>query len=94
MVVFVKASIDPVRDEDGNYHNYETRTPRMAKVSDMATEMRNLLYGSIAVDALTIRLKNEYTDDFDFVEFNGKKYRQTMGRDLRAKQTLQVISDG
>ena len=59
---------------------------------DTRTETLRLVYGEIRQDSYTIQLQNHYTNSFDYIEYDGKKYNVDFRRRLRNKETF-IVSE-
>lgn len=79
--------------ETGDYVKSGTiRDPKNASVMDTRTETLRLVYGEIRQDSYTIQLQNHYTNSFDYIEYDGKKYNVDFRRRLRNKETF-IVSE-
>ncbi len=79
--------------ETGDYVKGGTaRDPKSASVMDTRTETLRLVYGEIRQDSYTIQLQNHYTNSFDYIEYDGKKYSVDFRRRLRNKETF-IVSE-
>ncbi|MDN6699171.1 MAG: hypothetical protein L0L04_06525, partial [Staphylococcus equorum] len=62
-----------------------------ANVSDTGTERMTLLFGSIQQGAKTIRLNDLYKKQFDWIEFEGKKYKVQLSRKYQRRNVFEVV---
>ncbi|MDN6397676.1 MAG: hypothetical protein L0J75_01415 [Alkalibacterium sp.] len=67
------------------------RDLQWANVSDTGTERMTLLFGSIQQGAKTIRLNNLYKKQFDWIEFEGKKYKVQLSRKYQRRNVFEVV---
>ena len=63
-----------------------------AAVMDTQEETMQMVYGAIRQGSLTIHLQNHYDDPFDYIQYEGRKYRVDYSRRLRVKHTF-VVSE-
>lgn len=92
-ITFVKDE-DVLYDETtGNYVEGEpTETTVPASVQDTRTQTMMLVYGEIRQGSLTIQIQGRYTDLFDRIKVDGKRYRVDYRRRLGTKETF-VVSE-
>ena len=68
------------------------KIPVKASIMDTNTETLRLVYGEIRQGSYTVQLQNHYTETFDYIEINGKKYSVDYRRRLRLKDTF-IVSE-
>lgn len=68
------------------------KVPVFASIMDTNTETLRLVYGEIRQGSYTVQLQNHYTETFDHIEINGKKYSVDFRRRLRLKDTF-IVSE-
>lgn len=68
------------------------RDARAASIMDTQADTLKLIYGDIRQGSFTIQLQNHYTDSFDYIEYDGKKYNVDYRRKLRTKETF-IVSE-
>lgn len=80
----------------GNYDEEPVREIRFAAVMDTRTETMDLVYGGFRKGSLTVQLQDHYDEPFDFIEYNGRRYRVDAERALRTKHVFVVseVHDG
>lgn len=79
--------------ETGDYVKGGTiRDPKNASVMDTQADTLKLIYGDIRQGSFTIQLQNHYTDSFDYIEYDGRKYSVDYRRKLRMKETF-IVSE-
>lgn len=77
--------------DTGNYDDlHVTKVKRFANITNQSEQRMAIAYGNIEQDSLTIRLQNTYSEPFDYIEYNGKKYRVTSQRTVERRHILQV----
>lgn len=80
-------------DDSGDYIKTVTgRVPRSASIMDTQADTLKLIYGDIRQGSYTIQLQNHYTDSFNYIEYDGKKYAVDYRRKLRNKETF-IVSE-
>ena len=57
----------------------------------MGLEREQLLYGTVGIDAVTVRLKSPVTANFDFLEIDGKRYDPKSVKTYRNRQTIEAV---
>lgn len=65
---------------------------KYASVTHSGAETINLVYGSIKQGSRVVRLQRPYTEPFDFIRIDGKRYRVDSSRPLREKHVF-VVSE-
>ncbi len=68
------------------------RAARAASIMDTQADTLKPIYGDIRQGSFTIQLQNHYTDSFDYIEYDGKKYNVDYRRKLRMKETF-IVSE-
>ncbi len=63
-----------------------------ASVMDTSADTLRLVYGGIVQGSLTIQIQNRYSGEFDYIEYNGKRYNVDRRRKLRVKETF-IVSE-
>jgi hypothetical protein len=92
-ITFVKLGDKTYDASTGDYiFAGPTKTVVPAAVLDTRAETLTLVYGKLVEGSLTIQIQNAFLDAFDFIEYNGKKYRVDFMRKLRVKETF-VVSE-
>lgn len=92
-IAFVKNGESSYDVTTGNYiEDAPAKTIIPASVMDSRTQTMMLVYGEIRQGSLTIHIQNIYSDPFDRIEFNGKKYRVDYRRRLGTKETY-IVSE-
>lgn len=93
LVTFVRRIQGEYDKATGNYaESTLDETDVFASVNDTRTSMLQLVYGTLRQGSYTIQLQNHYTDDFDYIVIDGKRYDVDFTRNLRHKQTF-VVSE-
>lgn len=89
---FVKESTQLYNSETGDYDLTEDpqKDLELASVNDTKADTMVLIYGKIRQGSLTVRIQGEYSDPFDYLEIDGKKYSVDQTRKLRTKTTYFV----
>lgn len=86
VIYFCTNSAETYNETTGDYEAGEPdKVERYAAVLDMSEQRMNLVYGKIKQGALVIHLQNAYTDPFDYIEYNGRKYVVDAKREMRVK---------
>ena len=90
-VYFVKET-EPVYDyETGDYVDGEPiKHEAWANVSDTGTERMQLIYGGLKQGAVTVRIRNKYEKDFDYILIGDKKYRVDLSKSFRNDQAFHL----
>lgn len=65
---------------------------RMAAVSSTDIRTQNLIYGDLKQGSITLHLLVPYNKHFDYIVYQGKKYRVDNAVTLRTKQAF-VVSE-
>lgn len=92
-IYFVTAGAKSYDESTGDYSRAEpTREPCPASVMDTRTETMTLIYGKIRQGSLTIHIRNHHGMDFDWIEYDGKKYSVDYVRHLRTKDSY-IVSE-
>lgn len=77
----------------GNYEVGSRITETLlANVNDLGSEKKNLLFGTLEVDAKTVRFNRKPKVAFDYLVIDGVEYNITSRRDLRRKMTV-IVSE-
>lgn len=85
-IYFVKSGEKTYDPASGNYKTQEpVKVGVMASVTDTGAEAMTLEYGKFRQGSLTIHIQNHYTDAFDYIEYEGKKYSVDRSGRLRTK---------
>lgn len=93
LIQFVTTSGQVYDETTGDYTDgTPVKCPVMASVMDTNTETLRLVYGEIRQGSYTIQLQNHYTQPFDYIELNGRKYSVDYRRHLRHKDTF-IVSE-
>ena len=91
-VKFVSGREKRYNRKTGNYETTGGRVEyRMADITDVGLEREQLLYGTVGIDAITVRLKSPVTADFDFLEIDGKRYEPKSVKTYRNRQTIEAV---
>lgn len=91
-VKFVSGREKRYNRKTGNYETTGGRVEyRLADVTDVGLEREQLLYGTVGIDAITVRLKSPVTADFDFLEIDGKRYEPKSVKTYRNRQTIEAV---
>lgn len=91
-VKFVSGREKKYNRKTGNYETTGGRVEyRLADVTDAGLEREQLLYGTVGIDAVTVRLKSPVTADFDFLEIDGKRYEPKSVKTYRNRQTIEAV---
>lgn len=70
------------------------KTKRRANVTHMSAERQQAVFGDVRPDRFVVRLQRVYTEDYDFIEMDGKTYTVDTERCPSNKQSLVVSEDG
>ena|SRR5699024_922824 len=90
-IYFVAEGEDVYDYDTGDYITTEPIKDEVwANISDMGTERQTLIFGGLKQDALTIRIRGNYEKEFDYIEYDGKKYNYEAGRKFRHDQAFDV----
>lgn len=68
------------------------KVPMFASIMDTQADTLRLVYGEIRQGSFTIQLQNHYTNSFDYIEYDGKKFGVDFRRRLRNKETF-IVSE-
>lgn len=91
-VKFVSGREKRYNRKTGNYETTGGRVEyRLADVTDVGLEREQLLYGTVGIDAITVRLKSPVEADFDFLEIDGKRYDPKSVKTYRNRQTIEAV---
>jgi len=90
LVNFITTS-EPIRLPNGDYSDtVEVKLPMWANVSDLGEERVALIFGDVKQKAKVVRLQNQYTEPFDFIEIDGIKYKDTRPKHFRHESVFYV----
>ena len=82
---------EPIRLPNGDYSDpVEVKLPVWANVSDLGEERVALIFGDVKQKAKVVRLQNQYTESFDFIEIDGDKYKNTRPKHFRHESVFYV----
>ena len=91
-VKFVSGREKRYNRKTGNYETTGGRVEyRMADVTDVGLEREQLLYGTVGIDAITVRLKSPVASNFDYLEIAGKRYEPKSVKTYRNRQTIEAV---
>lgn len=89
-IYFIK-NAEPVRLSNGDWREgLESETLKFANISDMGDETKMNVFGNVTTQGLVIRIQNDYTDDFNHIEYNGKNYRVLRKKTFRHDTVFEV----
>lgn len=87
------ATVKRTYDEaTGDYVDTPTKVMRRASVLDTSRETMQEVYGGFKKGTLTIHLQNHYKGPYEYIEFEGTRYKADKERKLRFKHTL-IVSE-
>ena len=91
VVYFCKESEPELNKNSGDYEVGQTEKQEVfANVTNLGLEQVMTMFGSLDVDAKTVRIQEKYDAPFDFIEIEGVSYRVQTSRLYRGKQTFIV----
>ena len=91
IVVFYRESEPEFNKITGDYEVGQTDKQEVfANVTNLGLEQVLTMFGSLDVDAKTVRIQDKYDAPFDFIEIEGVSYRVQTSRLYRGKQTFIV----
>src|SRR5699024_3320852 len=77
--------------DTGNYEPVElVKEEAWANVSDTGTERMRLIYGALKQGAITIRIREKYEKEFDYILVDDKKYNVDAFRTFRNDQAFNL----
>ena len=90
-IFFVKET-EPVYDYDtGDYVDGEPiKDEAWANVSDTGTERMQLIYGALKQGAITVRIREKYEKEFDYILVDDKKYNVDAFKTFRNDQAFNL----
>lgn len=91
VVYFCKEGKPKLNKNTGDYEVGHTEKQEvLANVTHLGLEQVMTMFGSLDVDAKTVRIQQKYDVPFDFIEIEGVDYRVITTRLYRGKQTFVV----
>ena len=91
VVYFCKESEPKMNKNSGDYEVGQTEKQEVfANVTNLGLEQVMTMFGSLDVDAKTVRIQEKYDAPFDYIEIEGVSYRVQTSRLYRGKQTFIV----
>ena len=92
-IYFEKLNPGKLNEETGNDDEVvAVSTLDWASIMNTSDDTKQLVYGNIKQQALTIQIQNVFVGAFDRIRFNGKYYRVGSERTLGLKQTF-IVSE-
>lgn len=92
-VYFCRDGASEYNEETGDYSLAEpTKIKRLASIIQTGEDRAQIVYGGIREGSLTLHLQRHYSDPFDYIEIDGKKYRVDHRSKLRVKDCY-VVSE-
>lgn len=93
-IYFEKLNPGKLNEETGNYDDEVVAVSILdwASIMNTSDDTKQLVYGNIKQQALTIQIQNVFDGAFDRIRFNGKYYRVDSERTLGIKQTF-IVSE-
>lgn len=93
-VIFVKENEKHYDPDSGMWIGDETvRIKKYANVTHMGAERQQAVFGDVKANRYIVRLQRAYTDDYDYIELNGKRCTVDTERCPNNKQSLVVIQN-
>ena len=90
-IFFQKITQGAYDSSTGNYaYDSISEVERYAAVTDTQTEIKQILYGGISQNGLTVRIQNGYNRTFDYIRIGKVRYKVDGSRKLRTKQVYYV----
>ena len=90
-IYFVKEGEEEYDYATGDYIATEPiKHKAWANVSDTGTERMRLIYGALKQGAITIRIREKYEKEFDYILVDDKKYNVDAFRTFRNDQAFNL----
>ena len=90
-VTFVKEGSEVYDPKTGDYITSEpVSTGKWANVSDLGTDRKAMLFGTIKENTKVVRLQGVYKDSFDYIEVENVKYAVTDDKHFRHESVFYV----
>ena len=90
-IFFVKEGEEVYDYETGDYVTTEPiKHEAWANVSDTGTERMQLIYGALKQGAITVRIREKYEKEFDYILVDDKKYNVDAFKTFRNDQTFNL----
>ena len=90
-IYFVKEGEEVYDYDTGDYVTTEPiKHEAWANVSDTGTERMQLIYGALKKGAITVRIREKYEKEFDYILVDDKKYNVDAFRTFRNDQAFNL----